>query len=415
MKQMYKDLRMKMFAGPEVVITAVKASGTRIHTQEYGELIDFESGCWAAVLGHSNKEVVQTITENVKDLLHTHQFFDTEHPGALVKELIEAAKLKVNYKGTFISSGSEAVSLAVSLAELITGRHRKLSLSISYLGSSPELRIPRNPAHWTDFDIGECLCCEKNSNCRECGKFSHIDFSQIAAFVFEPGNSGGIVLFPPDKLITFLTEEIRNAGGLVIANEVTTGFGRTGKWFGFQHYKAFDSEMNAPDIISMGKGLGNGYPISGVLVRARLAEMIEATGFRYVQSHIDDPLGCITARKVIEIMLNENLVEHGAEVGEYLRTKLAEISKRTGGIKEIRGRGMMNVAVLDIRYKAGEVFKSLLERGFFTGYSEVYNYIHLYAPLTIKSEDIDALCHSLEFILKSDSASQLNNPSIHGK
>jgi len=394
-----------MFAGPGVSLTAIKASGTRVHTEEYGELIDFESGCWAAVLGHCNKEIVQAITENAKNLLHTHQFFDTEHPGALVKELIEAAKLKSNYRGTFMSSGSEAVSLAVTLAELITRRHKKLSLSISYRSALPEFRIPRNPVHWTDLDATECLNCTKGSDCRRCGKFNQIDFSQMAAFVFEPGNSGGLVLFPPDKLIEFLTEEIRNAGGLVIVNEVTTGFGRTGKWFGFQYYKAFDSETGEPDFISLGKGLGTGYPVSSVLVRAKLAEMIEATGFRYVQSHTDDPLGCIVARKVIEIMQKENLVEHGARSGEYLRTKLREISERTGVIKEIRGRGMMNVAVLDSKYKAKEVFKSLLEKGFFTGCSEIYNFIHLYPPLTVKAEDIDALCHSLELILKSSCTS----------
>jgi acetylornithine aminotransferase len=406
MKQTSKDLRMKMFASPGLSITAFKASGIRIQTVEYGELIDLESGCWAAVLGHSREEIVQTLIENAKNLFHIHQFFDTEHPGALVKELIEAAKLKSNYKGTFISSGSEAVSLAVSLAELITGRQNKLSLSISYLGSSPELRMPRNPAYWTDLDIGECLSCAKSSNCRECGKHSNIDFSQIAAFVFEPGNSGGVVLFPPDKLIMFLTEAIRYSGGLVIANEVTTGFGRTGKWFGFQHYKAFDSELNAPDFISLGKGLGNGYPISGLLVQSSLAEMIESTGFRYVQSHIDDPLGCIVARKVIEIILNENLIEHGAKMGEYLRTKLAEVAEHTGAIKEIRGRGMMNIAVLDTNHKAKDVFRDLLEKGFFTGYSEVHNYIHLYAPLTIKEVDLNALCHSLELILGNNPVAQ---------
>ena len=406
MKQMCKDLRFKMFAGPGVSITAVKASGVRIQTREYGELIDFESGCWAAVLGHSRKEVTQALIENVEVLLHTHQFFDTEHPGALVKELIAAAALKSDYRGTFISSGSEAVSLAVSLAELVTGRPRKLSFSISYLGSTPELHLPRDPARWTDLDIRECLSCTRQSGCRECGKHSSIDFSQLAAFVFEPGNSGGVVLFPPDKLIRFLAEETRAAGGLVIANEVTTGFGRTGKWFGFQHYGVFDSEANEPDFISLGKGLGNGYPISGVLVKLRLAEIIEAAGFRYVQSHIDDPLGCIVARKVIEVMQNENVIEHGAKMGEYLRTKLAETAARIGGIKEIRGRGMMNVVELDNSHKAKEVFKGLLEKGFFTGYSEIYNYIHLYAPLIITEEDIDALCHSLELILESDPAVQ---------
>lgn len=402
MEEICKDLRMRLFASPGFSITAVKAFGTRIETQEYGPLVDFESGCWAAVLGHSQEDIVQTLTDQAKVLFHTHQFFSTEHPTALVKELVDAAKLNADYKGTFISSGSEAVSLAVSLAELATGRHKKLSLSVSYLGSSSELRMPRDSTYWTDLDIIECLSCAKNIDCRACGKFKHIDFSSMAAFVFEPGNSGGVVLLPPDKLITFLTEEIKLAGGLIIANEVTTGFGRTGKWFGFQHYQAFDAEANAPDLIALGKGLGNGYPISGVLVRLKLAESIESTGFRYVQSHIDDPLGCIVARKVVEVMSKESVVELGAQMGKYLRERLAQIADRTGGIKEIRGRGMMNVAVLSDEFKAKDVFIALLEKGFFVGFSEVYNFIHLYAPLVISKQDIDAFCHALELILTSN-------------
>lgn len=131
-------------------------------------------------------------------------------------------------------------------------------------------------------------------------------------------------LFPTNKLISYLVEQIRNAGSLVIVNEITTGFGRTGKWFGFQHYNAFDYEINTPDIIALGKGLGNGYPISGVLVRSSLADIVEASGFRYVQSHIDDPLGCIIARKAIEVIFEGNLIEHGAEMGGILSKKTVQ-------------------------------------------------------------------------------------------
>lgn len=400
MDKIYENKRMKMFANPGVSITAMEASGTRIKTLEYGELIDFESGCWAAAAGHGREEIVKVMCENAGLLFHTHQFFDTKHPGALVEELTSAAKLKSSYKGTFISSGSEAVSLAIALAELITGRHKKLSLSISYLGASSDLRLPRSPGQWLDLDVCECLSCSKNYACRECGKYNSIDFSDMAAFIFEPGNSGGLVLCPPEKLITFLTEETRNAGGLIIANEVTTGFGRTGRWFGFQHYGIYDSEANSPDFISLGKGLGNGYPISGILVRSKLAEIIEATGFRYVQSHMDDPLGCLVARKVIDIFVKENLVENGREMGEYLRTKLGEIGKSTGEIIEVRGRGMMNVAVLSKDYRAKEVFGKLLKKGFFIGYSEIHNLIHFYPPLITQTEEIDALCHSLKLIFQ---------------
>lgn len=394
-----KNHVIKMFGKPDVSLTAEKAQGTRIYTKEYGELVDFESGCWAAVLGHCRTEIAQTINENAEVLFHTHQFFDTEHPSALVAEISSAAKLECSYKGTFMSSGSEAVSLGVKLSELISGRDKKLCLSISYLGSSYELRMPRNPQQWLDLDITECLNCENNSTCSECGKFNEIAFEQLSAFVFEPGNSGGLVLCPPAKLIEFLSENIRSTGGFIVANEVTTGFGRTGKWFGFQHYKYFNSPKYSPDFIALGKGLGNGYPISGLLIRSGLGEAIEASGFKHVQSHTDDPLGCIVSRKVVQIMLKEDLVERGNKTGEYFRNKLSEIAESLGGISDIRGRGMMNVIILSKNLKAKEVFCELLKHGFFTGYSEIYNFIHLYAPLTTEWEDIDKFCLSLKHIL----------------
>lgn len=390
------DLVMKMFPDPGITLTASSASGIHITTQEYGELIDLQSGCWAAVLGHSRQEIVQTLNEHSSLLAHTHQFFNTEHPSALVSELTAAAELKSSYKGTFLSSGSEAVSLAITLADLISKRKKKLSFYMSYLGASSDLRMPRNPDIWLDLNIKECFSCSKSAGCYECGKFSGIDFSEISAFVFEPGNSGGLVLCPPQKLVSFLANNTKKAGGFIVVNEVTTGFGRTGKWFGFQHYDVFNTEATSPDFIAIGKGLGNGYPISGVLAKTPLTETIEKSGYWHVQSHSNDPLGCIIARKVVEIMKEEKLVEKGNEVGEYLRSNL----KRLNGITEIRGRGLMNIAILDNSYKSKDVFKALIKRGFFTCYTEFYNSLLFYPPLIISKENVNHLCKALEDILR---------------
>ncbi len=400
MNESQQSFRMKMFPKPEVTITALEASGTRILTEEYGPLCDLQSGCWAAVLGHNRRELSQVLAENADKLFHLHHFFDTEHIEALVRELTAAAGLKSIYKGSFLSSGSEAVALAVLLAELVTGRSMKLCLSISYLGASADLRMPRDKSKWLDIDVEECLSCDKLTDCRECGKFATVAFEEMAAFVFEPGNSGGLVLCPPEKLIAYLVQAVKGAGGCIIANEVTTGFGRTGKWFGYQHYTVFDTEALAPDFIALGKGLGNGYPISGVLVKAVLGEAIEATGFRYLQSHIDDPMGLMIARKVIQLMVEEALIAKGNKMGEYLRFKLDEVAEATGAIAEIRGRGMMNVVIIKNTHRAGKVFEALLTRGIFTGYSDAYNYIHLYPALTITHEEIDHLCDSLAHALQ---------------
>jgi len=88
-----------------------------------------------------------------------------------------------------------------------------------------------------------------------------------------------------------MAQRVKQADGLIVANEVTTGMGRTGKWFGFQHYDI------RPDIVCLGKGLGNGYPVSAVAMGQSIAEKSENSGFRYAQSHQNDPLGCAVAKR----------------------------------------------------------------------------------------------------------------------
>lgn len=388
---------MRLFKMPSKPIKLLTASGTRLITETHGTLIDFEAGCWANVLGHGRIELMKVINEHGARLFHTHHYFETDHPSALVAEIVHAANLDSDYDGTFLSSGSDAVSLAIMLAEKITGRTKKLCFSLSYLSTSPELRMPRNQETWLDLDIIGCLNCTQS--CETCSKVNAIDFHDFSAFVFEPGNSGGQVLCPPNQLISYLTRSIRNADGLVIANEVTTGFGRTGKWFGFQHYDALMQGDHAPDLIAMGKGLGNGYPISGVLMRKEWADQIEKTDFHYVQSHTDDPIGCLVARKVVSLMLSENAVEKSHLSGEYFKSKLAEVQSKTQKIEEIRGRGLMVAIKLKEPVRAKTVFNQLLEKGCFVGCSEAANLIRFYPALNISHSDLDYVSMQLEQLL----------------
>lgn len=388
---------MKMYVDPGINIDAVKAQGTKIETKAFGMLTDFEAGCWANILGHSRKEIVGLIAEKSTNVFHFHHFFKTEHPEALIRAIVNAADLPQDYDGTFISSGSEAVSLSVMLAEVITGRKKKLSFNCSYLSSSADLRMPRDENTWLDLDITECLSCK--GSCEGCSRMRGIDFNEFAAFVFEPGNSGGIVQLPPQQLISYITKKIKGANGLIITNEVTTGFGRTGKWFGFQHYQAFSCDLELPDIIAMGKGMGNGYPISGILIKRHFLASISDKKFYYVQSHIDDPIGCMVSRKVVELMVEENIVQKSAELGDYFQEKLKNIKNKTQAIKEVRGRGLMIACELTDAFNVKEIFIALLNLGFFVGFSEVKRVLRFYPPLTISKKEIDDLCIMLGTIM----------------
>ena len=176
------------------------------------------------------------------------------------------------------------------MSKHLTGRNKLCTLEESYLS-----------AYGQGFNSkqNKDLICLRNNDYE---KLASTDFSKIAAFIFEPGSAGGKISFPSEEFITALIEKAKTGGCLLILDEVTTGMGRTGKWFGFEHYRLI------ADIVACGKGLGNGYPISSVSVKKEIANMFLQEPFRYAQSHQNDPLGCAIALGVIKQIDRTNLV-----------------------------------------------------------------------------------------------------------
>ena len=202
--------------------------------------------------------------------------------------------------------------------------------------------------------------------------------------------------FPPSPLVRQIVERIRADGGLVMVNEVTTGIGRTGEWFGFQH------DGLSPDIVALGKGLGNGYPVSVAAFAPHLAERLRAQPLRYSQSHQNDPLGAAIAREVVAIVRDEGLIERGRAIAAQLRSGLEGIAQRTGGIETIRARGLMLAVVL----KDGpgtpltlQAHRELFRRGYLVGRRPGLAVLRLDPSLTIERADIAGFLVAFEEVL----------------
>lgn len=214
--------------------------------------------------------------------------------------------------------------------------------------------------------------------------------------MFEPGNSSGLVRLPPQQLVQTLVSLVKQQQGLVVVDEVTTGLGRTGAWYGFQHYAL------QPDIIALGKGLGNGYPVSAVLMSQKIADSLASSAFRYAQSHQNDPLACAIAREVITVIREDGLVERSNRVGTYFLQELEHLEKRHNIVKQTRGRGLMIALEFEAdneHFSVTSVYHELLEKGFLVGYNPEANLLRFYPPLTIKEEDISQLLENLDHIL----------------
>lgn len=359
----------------------VKSEDCYLFDSEGKRYIDFESGVWCSNIGHSNKQIIQRINEQINESIHHGYHFRNEFAEELSVKLQQLIGFQ-NGASVFLSSGSEAVNLSITIARHFTGRKKVFKIDNSYLSAFGFGQISGD---------NESLVNVRYNNLDSIAK---IDFNDISAFVIETGGASvEMVRFPENDFITKLIEICRKNECLIIAEEVTTGIGRLGKWFGYQHYDF------TPDIVVTGKALGNGFPISSVTINSILADKFEQNPFRYAQSHQNDPLGCSIALEVIKIIETNKLLEKSRTTGEYFKNQLDLIkTKYPTKIKDTRARGLM----LAIEFKDsidGELIsKQLFESGFVMGFK--LNTLRFLPPLTIKNSDIDKLISKLDELLK---------------
>ncbi len=330
-------------------IEIIKSEGCFLFDSKDNVYIDLESGVWCVNLGHNNKRINRIIQRQLEKTTHLGYQVKNGISEKLSGALLEKLKF-YNGRSVFLSSGSEAVDLSIKMAKHLTGRNKICTLNGSYLsaygqGFSSKVNMELVSIRNNDFE-----------------KLASTDFSKIAAFVFEPGCAWGMISFPSEEFIDTVIKKVKSAGSLVVVDEVTTGMGRTGKWFGFEHYRMI------PDIVACGKGLGNGYPISSVSVKKEIANAFEKNPFRYAQSHQNDPLGCAIALGVIKEIDRTDLVRRTEEEGILFKSLLKSICIKSNEIKEIRGRGLMIAMEFHEENKAKEVHKYLYDQRIISGY-----------------------------------------------
>ena len=373
----------------------IRGDNCYLHDTNGNKYIDLEAGIWCTLLGHNHLRINKTIKEQLDNVIHLNYRYTNFLAEEAAATLLDTVSLP-DGKCIFLSSGSEAVEFAVQAARLVTGRNIFLTLSDSYLSAYGAAGTRPSEA-CVCFDWQKCRDCEHTNGCENCTRFRNIPFDDIGAFVFEPGSSSGAVRFPPQKLIDTIVKKIKDNNGLLVVDEVTTGLGRTGKWYGFEHYGL------EPDVIALGKGLGNGYPVSAVAIKGDIANELEQSKLHYVQSHQNDPIGCSIAQEVISVIKKEDLVERSSSLGEYFLTQLREIEDRHKVIKEVRGRGLL----IGIEFKEHHdkfstelIYRRMLDKGFIIGYSQNLHMAAFHPALTIEKRAIEDLVEQLAHVLE---------------
>jgi acetylornithine/N-succinyldiaminopimelate aminotransferase len=351
--------------------------------------IDLESGVWCVSLGHRSERVNTTIREQIGSLMHAGFCYSNQILEKASKSVLDVIPFKQG-KCVFLCSGSEAVEISRQISRHVSGKKISMTLHDSYLGAY--VSITDKSKGWYIFNWEPCRECRKRDGCDpSCEALREIP-ENISDFIFEPGSASGFVRFPPKAMIRNIAEIIRKNNGKIIVNEVTTGVGRTGKWFGYQHY---DIE---PDIVAIGKGIGNGYPVSVAAINKATVAQLEIKPFKYAQSHQNDPLGAAVASAVIREIKNNGLIIKAEQNGPLFFSQLESLVDGKI-VLEVRGRGMMFALDLANKKVAEEIYSELVDLGYIVGNRG--SFFRIDPPLILQREEFDEFIDAFRSVIRS--------------
>lgn len=362
-------------------IEIVKGRGVHTYDAQGTEYLDLYGGHAVISVGHSHPHYVEALRKQAENLV----FYSNSVINSLQQKL--ADKLgKVSgyddYQLFLVNSGAEANENALKLASFHTGRSRVLSFKKAFHGrtslaveatDNPKIVAPVNESGHITFVPFNDIDAVK----------AELAKGDVCAVIIEGIQGVGGVQIPNDTFLQELREECSAAGTVLILDEIQSGYGRSGKFFAHQYAGV------RPDIITMAKGIGNGFPLGGMLISPAIKPSYGMLGTTFGGNH----LACAAGIAVLEIFENENLVENAREVGEYLMSQLKELP----GIKEVRGRGLM--IGIEFEEPVKELRRKLLfEQKVFTGASGT-NVLRLLPPLVLSKDDVDEFIKRFKAVL----------------
>ena len=365
-------------------VNIVKGKGCHVWDDKGQEYLDLYGGHAVISIGHCHPHYVEMMSRQLQQL----GFYSNSVVNKLQVELAERlgkASGYEDYQLFLINSGAEANENALKLASFYNGRTRVLSFEKAFHGrTSLAVEVTQNPK----------IIAPINNN----GHVTYLPINDLDAFKRELAKGdvcaviveciqgvGGIRVVTPEFL-QGLRKACDETGTILICDEIQCGYGRSGKFFAHQHLGV------KPDMITVAKGIGNGFPMAGVLIAPKFKPVYGQLGTTFGGNH----LACTAALAVLDVMEDEHLVENAASVGQYLLDELQKA--KLPHVAEVRGRGLMIGVELDRPYK--EVRNKLLfEEHCFTGCSGT-NVLRLLPPLCLTKDEASDFLTRLERVLK---------------
>ena len=362
-------------------VVPVKASGARVWDDKGQEYLDLYGGHAVISIGHSHPDYVAAITDQLGRIGFYSNSVVNPLQEELARKLGEASGYE-DYSLFLDNSGAESNENAMKLASFHTGRDRIVAFRKSFHGrtsgavaatDNPKIVSPFNSHHKVSF-------CELED---AAGVEAELMKGDVAGVIIEGIQGCGGINVPTSSFMQTLAALCRKYGTVLILDEVQSGYGRTGRFFAHQWYGI------RPDIITMGKGIANGFPCGGILISPEFKAVKGMLGTTFGGNY----LAMAAAISVLDVIAKENLVENALKVGEHILANIPASDR----IKEVRGKGLM--IGIEFNESVAPIRKELLfEKHIFTGVAGS-SMIRLLAPLCIGTEDADTFIKALKEVL----------------
>jgi len=407
--QKYKDYVMTGFMKSVVPIVIEKAKGATITDVNGRDYLDCFSGISVVNAGHGNPNVIAAAKSQIDKLVHCASYIYHAQPVADLAEKIAHITPRGLTKTFFGNSGAEAIEGALKLARLYTGKHEYISLHASFHGRSwGTLSITGNMGRKKrggPYAPGIAFApapyayrSQWRSDPEECGRHcaKAVDdvvrfatSNDVAAFIAEPVMGEGGIIVPPPNYFREVKKVLDKYGILFIADEVQSGFARTGKMFAIEHYGV------DPDILVTAKGIADGFPLSAFTTRPEIADAFKPGD--HLSTFGGNPVSCAASLANIEYIERENLPARATETGNYAMAKLRQLQNQNPIIGEVRGLGLMigvelvkDEKLTPATVEAEAIRDSLLRQGVLVGVGGIYgNVIRFQPPLIVSRPQID--------------------------
>lgn len=404
----------------EEPIALVKGDGEYVWDEDGNRYLDCFGGVLTVSVGHANPRVNEAIIEQTKTIQHTSTLYVNKPQSDLAEKMAEITPGALK-KSFFSNSGTEADDTAILAAKLATGRSEVVVLRHSYSGRSATALSAIGHSTWKPVasqvagmvhaPAPYCYRCPFKLEYPSCDVACADDIEElirttttgeIAAFMAEPILGVGGFIVPPKEYFGKVADITRNHGGLFIADEVQTGWGRTGdKWFGIEHWGV------EPDIITSAKGMGNGVPVGWTIATPEVADAFPGLTF---STFGGNPVSMAAVAAVIKVIEEDDLKKNARVVGHYFRERLEELREKHDVIGDVRGMGLMQAIELVKDRKTKEpaadsvlrVFEETKRKGVLIGKGGLYgNVIRTGMMLNSTNDTVDELINALDKGLES--------------